>query len=487
MRQKQTIPSKKQGEIDNKPPTHRRFILKFVLFSSIVALVIFYTDVKGYFNPDYTNDHTRRKWNAYYEFTKKNPVDVVLVGNSHLYTGVSPEHLSNTLGANCFILASPGTTMTDTYYSLKEAIKVRKPKLAVVETFTLNDYDSHDLAPGTLSEQFKSFSARKDFFIKLASTPVLFNSDHYTAAWSNTIRNHSFIFTDTAQIRRNRTLSKIKALPERSLYLGRFIRFTSGIEDSTLVKYEREGFKAYEYSKHMPGEEALLFLRKTIQLCKENDVKLVFLTLPMYYKHVHDYVGFKDIVGQIIDGDAPWIDMQLPYDTLAFNPECFENTVAENQHMTYYGSLVAAYKLAGYIQQVFPAAVPDRSKDNRWKQLFYGSDGYFENHSPESDGVSKVLLSNSNLENGTKIKELIYVPSQGAARLLLKVERQDSLASTAIKALVSLEVEVDNKTLNIPMELIQSPAIQPAGHSVFMSEYFDPRVVVKRVNGVMIK
>ena len=110
-------------------------LFKVIAFSAFIVLIIAFTDYKGYFNPDYSNDHTRRKWNSYYEFTKQNPIDVVLVGNSHLYTGISPENLSTALGANCFILASPGTTMTDTYFCLKEAISVCKPKIAIVETF----------------------------------------------------------------------------------------------------------------------------------------------------------------------------------------------------------------------------------------------------------------------------------------------------------------------------------------------------------------
>ena len=460
-----------------KEKRHRDFVLKLVLFSALVAGVVYYTDAKGYFNPDYTNDHTRRKWNAYYEFTKRNPVDVVMVGNSHLYTGVSPEHLSNALGASCFILASPGTTMTDTYYSLKEAIKVRKPRLAVGETFTLNDYDSHELKPGTLSEQFKSFSARKDVVEKMLSTPVLFASDHYAAAWSNTIRNHSFIFTDTAQIRRNIALSKIKQRPEQGLYLGRYIRFTSGIEDSTLLKYERPGFKAYEYSKHMPSKEALKFLRKAIELCDANDVELVLLTLPMYHRHVHDYGQFKKVVQEAAGPGVSWLDLQMPYDTAAFTAESFENTVSENQHMTYQGSLVAAYKLARYITTRHPGVVPDRSGDLAWKQLFYGSDGYFENHSPEKDGVSTVLMSQAEPGAGLRVKELILVPQQGAKRLLMKLEPGAGPHTVTVE----LEMKAGNERAVVPLDLRRATAISPVGHQLLVSDYLDPRVEVTKV------
>lgn len=378
------------------PKTIYYLLLRIMLFSFAIIAIVVVTDKRGYFNPDYSNDHTRRKWNTYYEFVKKQPVDIVLVGNSHLYTGLNPDNLSNTLGANCFILASPGTTLTDSYFCLKEAIAVNKPKIAIVETFTINDYDNHKIKDGTLSDQFKSFSARKNIVQKMLSTPLLFTSDNYVAAWSNTIRNHNFIFTDTAQIKRNLTYKE----PVRpGLYLGRYNRFMSGIEDSTLLKYNKPGFVAYDYSKNMASPEAKRYIQKIIDLCRKNNVKLVFMTLPMYHRHVHNYEVYKEDLKKII-GDQHWIDFQQPYDTAAFTAECFENTIAGNQHMTYYGARVAAYKLAGYLKVNFGKTIPNRSSNIEWKRLFYASDGYFENYPPENDGVSQLLVQNTTLPIG---------------------------------------------------------------------------------------
>jgi hypothetical protein len=394
--------------------------------------VVAWTDYRGYFNPDYTNDHTRRKWNAYYDLTRKAPVDVVMIGNSHLYTGLNPEHLSNALGATCFILASPGTTMTDAYFTLKEAVKVKKPKMVILETFTLYDYESHELKAGALSDQFKSFAARKDVGQKLASMPVLFQSDNYLPAWSNTIRNHSFIFTDTTQLKQNILLGRQKPPREQGLYLGRYIRFTSGLEENTLKKYDEPGFVAYNYAEKLPGDEAIKYLRKAIALCKKEKIELVLLTLPMYHRHVQGYETYKNEILKAIGDKQSWLDLQLPYDTTAFTPESFENTVAPNQHMTYQGSLVAAYKLAHYLHKKHAKAIPNRSGERKWIELFYGSDGYFINNSPLQDGVSKVLMNNVSVAGTYELIELILVPERGAKQLMLKLVRKDMPNSPSI-------------------------------------------------------
>lgn len=456
-------------------------------FSIIIIAVVLFTDSKGYFNPDYSNDHTRRKWNAYYKFTKAQPVDVVLVGNSHLYTGISPENLSNALGASCFILASPGTTLTDAYFCLKEAIRVYKPKIAVVETFSMNDYDSYKLKAGGLSDQYKSFSARRNIGQKLAATPLLFKSDNYLSAWSNTIRNHNFTFNDTVQINKNIQLIKSPEPEKPGLYLGRYIRFNSGIEDSTLLKYNKPGFKAYNYSKHPASEEAKKYLQKTIKLCKDNNIKLVLLTLPMYYRHVHNYDAYKkDLLSTINDTQQKWLDLQLPYDTTAFTPACFENTVWENQHMTSYGSRVAAYKLANYIKSNLAGTLPDRYQDIGWKQLFYASDGYFENYPPEKDGVSQVLVKNVEALNGMHLNEISFVPYDGAKKLIVKIDKKNSafLYGKSVKVLTQSVVNGQNVMVEILAKC--SFAYDPGQHYVFSSEKLNPALAIQRIANISL-
>lgn len=473
---KNIIPEPNKKEL-KKPLDIYSVLYKGAFFSAIIIGIIFFSDKNGFFNPDYSNDHTRRKWNAYYEFTKKQPVDVLLIGNSHLYTGLSPENLSTALKASCFILASPGTTLTDTYFALKEAISVCKPKIAVIETFTMNDYDSYKLKEAALSDQFKSFSARKNFGQKLISTPLLFTSDNYLPAWSNTIRNHSFIFNDTVQLNKNLKLMKYKEPPIEGLYLGRYIRFTSGLEDSTLVKYNRPGFVAYDYSKNQPSAEAKNYLHKTIELCKENNVKLVFLTLPMYFKHVHNYAEYKkELISEINNPEQYWLDLQQPYDTAAFTPECFENTVSGNQHMTYFGSRVAAYLLADYIKKELPTTLPDRSLEIGWKQLFYACDGYFENNPPENDGVSKILMKNTTLPNGYTANELIIVPSQGGKKLILKIGKNDISSLLGKTANLTVQADFNNEKVVFDIPLKCTLGYNPEKYYVFASDPMNPAI-----------
>jgi len=468
--------------LKKQPKTIYHLLLRVALFCIAIASIVFFTDKKGYFNPDYSNDHTRRKWNTYYEFIKKQPIDIVLIGNSHLYTGLNPDNLSNTLGANCFILASPGTTLTDSYFCLKEAIAVNKPKIAIVETFTINDYTNHELKAGGLSDQFKSFAARKNVIQKIFSTPTLFSSQNYLSAWSNTLRNHNFIFTDTAQITKNRMYQE----PIRpGLYLGRYNRFMTGIEDSTLQKYNQPNFVAYDYSKNTASPEAKKYIQKIIHLCKQNNVKLVFMTLPMYHRHVHNYEIYKKDLQKIIDKEL-WIDFQQPYDTTAFTTDCFENTVAENQHMTYYGARVAAYKLAEYLKANLSSALTNRSSDINWKMLFYASDGYFANYPPENDGVSQLLLQNVKLLNGLKIKEMSLVPNNEAKELILKIDKNNISPMYGKTMKVVAQSTLNGQQTLIEFEAKCTKAYAPEKFYVFISDPFNPALTIQKIVSISL-
>lgn len=464
-----------------KPKTLKDLLLKAGLIFLIVIGCVWFTDTKGYFNPDYTNDHTRRKWNSFYKFTRNNPVDLVLAGNSHLYTGINPENLSTALGANCFILASPGTTMTDIYYSLKEAIAVKKPKIAVVETFGINDYASHELEYGALFDQYKSFSARKNTMQKLLSTPVLFNSRYYLAAWSNTIRNHNFIFSDQEQIQKNIRLNTVKEKEQPGLYLGRYIRFTSGLEEATLAKYD--SITGLDGDKFKVSDEAREFVEKTVRLCEENQVKLVFLTLPMYYRHFKNADAYIARISEALEPYRPmWENQQKPYDYKAFTPDCFENTVSENQHMTYYGSLVSTYKLVSFIDEHLKGVLHDRSNDMSWKQLFYGNDGYFQNHSPENDGISQMLMNNETV-GGLPIREILLVPSGGNKQLLLKVSKTgNSYIPIGSTVRITLDIDVEGQRQTVDIDAVSSYAYDIPGYYLFASSPLNPAI-----KGVSVK
>ena len=462
-----------QAKKNQKPKSLLIIIANVLMLFIIVFAAIYFTDKKGWFASDSTNNHTQRKWDAYYEFTKKNEVDIVLVGNSHLYTGVNPENLSCALGASCFILAAPGTALTDAYYCLKEAITVCKPKIAVIETYCINDYRTRNFTGSQLSDQLISFHARKNIPQKLLSTPVLFTSDHYLPAWSNTIRNHSYILTDWNQIMKNIRERKVKK--EQKLELGRFITASTGMTDSTLLKYDTPDGAApvVDGNSYSMSDEARRYIRKIMTLCRKNNIEPVFLTIPMYHRHIKDYDVWKSrLAEELLPYSPVWLDLQSPYDYDAFTPACFENTVRANQHLSFQGSMVATYKLAHFIHESFPGLLTDRSADTRWNNLFYGAGGYFENYTPRpNDTTVNILFGNLDFPD-LVINEINIFPKKDYNAIQLKVGKQgkqDGEDLRGKKLHVTVDVLIEGRQETGVIEAETSHLYDPLKHYLFVA------------------
>lgn len=472
-----------------------RPLLKASLKLLFVILLLFaglhYSDSKGYFDPDHTNNHVQRKWNSLYEFSKSNNVDVLLVGNSHLYSGVNPKNLSAALGANAFVLASPGTAIADTYYALQEALKQCEPALVVVETYGIYDFNPYELTAGQLSDQFKSFSARKNWWVKACSTPMLFSAENYPYAWSNTLRNHDFIFTNSEQLGENINLiknNKQSQSQKDELYLGRYVRFISGLDDTVLDRYEKHGpvvdGSQYRYSKY-----AEKYVGKIVNLCERNGIEVLFLTVPMYKDHVGYYQDWKNSLNRLLSRfQKPWFDLQLPMYEKDYPPICFENTASPNQHLTYQGSLVTSYKLARYISDTLNISLPKRSEDPSWRAMFYGEEGYFENYTVNSDDEKNWQLLKNKKVGTVELEEILLIEEENNQKnFMVKIKRDSVRDFDLAKTQLVLAVKIkDNGRVSVERLDLEYDKLHETKNNAIFSRIIRPLEIIDVLDGVLV-
>lgn len=446
----------------------KRLYLKAVLFMAIIGAVIVSVDRSGMFNPDMANFHEKLQWDSFYDFTRSNEVDVLLVGNSHLYTGINPNHLSCALGANCFILASPGTTITDSYHALKEGLTRCDPKVVVVETYGISSTRVRDLTGGDLTSQFRSFSSRKNILKKLVSTPVLFSPDNYLSAWSSSVRGHDMIFRDPDQIKKNLEGKNLPAKKD-DLELGRFTRFVTGITETTDKEYDEKG-AVVDGNGFKVNRENFDSVRKIQRLCDRKGIRVVFLTLPMYHKHVENYSSWHTIISRVIGLGYDYLDLQEPYDYDVFTKECFENTRDSNQHMTAQGALKADYKLASFLVDMIKVNLPHRYQSEDWRRLFYGEAGFFENYSPDQNDNINLLISGKTNAGGIGLLDCVFVPYDKNSQVFMRIDKRTdpSLFSKGLELYAIFETK-DGQTLyfKVPMSMIKG--MEPLRNHLLLS------------------
>ena len=444
-----------------KPFSWWKFSIKISALFFAVLLVVFFTDKKGYFTADQSNNHIRRKWASFYDYIKTKEVDVIILGNSHVITGVDPFVLSDATTSTCYILGNSGTGIIDAWFQLGEALKHAQPKLVIFETYCINNGEK---PKGDAIPYLQSFDAQKDIFYKLQCMPQLFYSDSWVAAWSPSIRNHSFLLTDTARIKYN--IKNPKEPKSKKLDLGRFARFGFGLQDSTLLKYDSIGapVKGEEYQISTFTKK---YLQKLMEMCEKNNIRVLFLTLPMYYKHVSNYDVWKTTLNEELQKypNANWFDLQIDYDTVIYTPNMFEDTYESNQHLSNLGMTVTAYKLAEFINDNYPDLLNDRARDTKWIDDFKTTDHYVYNQYI-ADGMEEFSSIVKDKQIGNfHIKELVLQDNKENNRLILKVTKQDNLPNE-LNVQCNITMRGNKFIAQIKMHSVKE--IFPPKHKVYM-------------------
>lgn len=180
---------------------------------------------------------------------KENTIDVLILGDSLSYAGISPIIMYQDYGITSYVCGSSGQQMFDTYRYLKIAFEKQKPKYVILETDAL--YRKFDFADSLGSEilgvlpVFRYHDRWKQLNISDFKGEV-----NYTA-----INDHKgYRYNDT-----------IKGIPNRDYMVE-----TTEIQDMT------------DLSKHYFDEIATF--------CKENGAELILLSVPSvkncnYKKH----------------------------------------------------------------------------------------------------------------------------------------------------------------------------------------------------------
>ena len=73
-------------------PVHLLVRLAIIILIAVISVV--YSDRKAFFITDQKEPHHEMRWESIYRLTPKTPIDIVVLGNSHVNTGVEPFSLS---------------------------------------------------------------------------------------------------------------------------------------------------------------------------------------------------------------------------------------------------------------------------------------------------------------------------------------------------------------------------------------------------------
>ncbi|MBQ5447109.1 MAG: SGNH/GDSL hydrolase family protein [Lachnospiraceae bacterium] len=235
----------------------------------ILGLVLILITLSGSFNPmNWYHIGRFDDRNSVYTGlvrSKKNTIDLLIIGDSLCYSSISPCQIYDKTGISAFVAGQPGQKIEETYSVLKTALRTQKPKVILLETHNLFLYDGYFVELGM------SFQEKINRMVPLFRFHNVWKKDFYDNKYLSTV---------------NRRLE----------YNGFKIRdkIDSYTKESDYMSENRKNIKIS--TEITPFVED--YFKNIIDMCKEQGIKLVLYSAPSpkcyNYKRHNELIKFTD-------------------------------------------------------------------------------------------------------------------------------------------------------------------------------------------------
>ncbi len=283
---------------------------------------------------------------------KKNSIDVIFAGSSHIYNGINPVLFYEETGLTAFDTAYSSCDMGTAYYVLADTFLRQSPKYVVLDCY-------------------------------YASKGVFFNGSVYerianNMKWSSVKKDFidEWVSRDTSGIKKlvNNIiplLSYHTRWEEVTQEDFEWIQYDYSVQGyipcGTMEEYDRSGYTKNENYKGIP-DETEEYIKKIKKLCDDNGAELILTTLP-----------YEDAVEKMTE-DVQQLADEMNVSFIDYNTESnfeslgidLEKDFLNSGHLNSYGSVKMTSALAKWMKNNWDlqsAYSEDRSIQEQWQEL----------------------------------------------------------------------------------------------------------------------
>lgn len=316
-----------------------RAALRTVAF--FVCLVLFLQAVYGVLR--LKREDGTLSMEAYYE-QPKNSVDLLVMGSSHAYEGISTSALWKESGIAAYNLCGSAQPIWNTYYYMKEALKTQTPRVIVLDVFKVVDI-SDAYAP--LTDTYRNTMGIKSPLHRWQS--VLASTDN----WGDRLScffGWPIYHTRYSELKKDDLMRQIEGV-------------------------DYVNFKGYVGNVNKPGDQVLPdtsadkslaplppkgedYLRRCIALAKEHDIPIVLTVVPHIISAAPYQPMYNSIAKLAQEEGVPFWDFNANFaETGLVDVE----HIADEQHLNVTGASLFATFLANRLRETYD--LPDLRGD----------------------------------------------------------------------------------------------------------------------------
>lgn len=304
-----------------------------------------------------------------FQAAPEDSIDVVFIGSSPVYAGVTPLVIWEETGITSFNIATSNNTAFSTYYGLRFVLETQHPKVLVIDFCGLfqdrkvkdSGYEGNYENVYRRTSTMPSFALKNEFVQQLLADnpeedPVMWYVPllRYHTRWTE-LTERDFKDVDYEEWRKGASLQ------------------TKVVENP--INYDAAMFDM-AYSPAETSQYAWAYYQKVIDLCRENDIALVAINCPRSTtkEMLHRYVTTQLVCGE---NGIPFYNFNLPeyWEELGFDPAAdFYDTA----HMNLSGSIKLSAALGEILQQEFD--LPDHRGDGAYASWDADWDAFYENY-----------------------------------------------------------------------------------------------------------
>ena len=338
----------------NLQPVKSRYFSKKMLYS-LIKVIIFLIILIICFEVVY--NLTKRKY-AYEKtadfFSQEENFDVLFFGSSHMMNGVFPMQLWNDYGIVAYNMGNPSESISTTYYNMLLSQEHTNSELIVIDGWSTifnekiimdeehihNSLDAYPIS-------YTKYLAVKNIFdeknILEREVEFLFNFSLYHSRWDELIEDD---FISGKKYEKGAESRISVATPNR----------TSDFNDINIYN-EEETIN-------------MLYLKKIIEYCKENDIEVLVTYLP--YPAGDISIKVSKYLQIICDEyDVNYINF-LSMDVVDYNTDCYD----EDSHLNPSGARKVTDYLGKYIMENYD--IPDQRENEAYSFLYKDYDEYID-------------------------------------------------------------------------------------------------------------
>lgn len=335
----------------------KKIIIKIICFV-LIGLMLLYVAGK-ILMPKWTTSKDNRMTYIIKGFYNepKNSLDVVFMGNSDVYRGISPIKMWDEYGIASYNFVSSGQRMWTAYYLMEECLKYQKPELIVLNMDSaFNESKSSESNYRKALDNMK-FGPNK---IKAVVDPAFKNSKNDIASYVfPALRFHSRWSELTDE-------DFTKAF-ENKRYAHKGMDLVTTIEPFDDVS---KNYMNKEHENEKIGKKCSKYLEKMVKLCKDNNIKLLLIEIPSAESWSYD---LSKKTQEFADKhNLEFIDMNLNYKEFGFDWKT--DTADAGDHLNVYGAEKVSEYLGKIIQEKYD--IPNRKDDPKYSNWYKDSEQY---------------------------------------------------------------------------------------------------------------